>query len=64
MSFSDWKKRSILFQECKARFEKHGVGYEEVVQAAYKAGERDGKNRAEAIVEQAIKLRELLRSNV
>ena len=63
MAFSDWKKKSKLFKMFKERAERFGIGYEEVAQAAYKAGERDGRKQVEDIVENAIKLRELMRSN-
>ena len=62
MAFSDWKKRTTAFERYLPR------GYhamaELVAHAAYKAGERDGRKQAEAVAEQAIKLRELMRSNV
>ena len=64
MSFADWKKRSKLYQTFKSRAERFGIGYDEVAQAAYKAGERDGRKQAETVAEQAIKLRELMRSSV
>lgn len=63
MSFADWKKRSKLYQAFKSRAERFGIGYDEVAHAAYKAGERDGRKQAEAVAENAIKLRELMHSN-
>ena len=61
MAFADWKKRTTAFERYLPR------GYhamaELVAHAAYKAGERDGRKQAEAVAEQAIKLRELMRSN-
>lgn len=47
MSFADWKKRSKLYQTFVSRAVRYGIGYEEVAQAAYKAGERDGRRQAE-----------------
>ena len=64
MAFADWKKRSKLFQMFKERADQFGIGYEEVAQAAYKAGERDGRKQSEAVAENAIKLREIMRPNV
>lgn len=62
MAFADWKKRTTAFERYLPR------GYhamaELVAHAAYKAGERDGRKQAEVASEQAIKLRELMRSNV
>lgn len=63
MSFSEWKNRSKLYQAFKCRADRLGIGYAEVAQAAYKAGERDGRKQAELAAEQAIKLRELVRAS-
>ena len=61
MAFADWKKRSKLFQNTRARNRPDQI--DAVCEAAYKAGERDGRKQAEEVAEQAIKLRELMRSN-
>lgn len=57
MAFADWVKRSDLAATALSLHR----NMREVLQAAYKAGERDGRKRAEAVAEQAIKLRELIR---
>ena len=62
MAFADWKRQSKLFQNTRARNRPDQI--DAVCEAAYKAGERDGRKQAEAVAEQAIKLRELMRSNV
>ena len=65
MSFSEWKKRSKLYQSFKARADNYGIGYEEVAQAAYKAGERDGKMQEKDAATRAIAaIEEIMRSNV
>lgn len=46
MAFADWKKRSNLFKSFAERSERLGIPYEEVMQAAYKAGQRDGKKQS------------------
>jgi hypothetical protein len=56
MSFADWKKRSKRYHSMMAG---HGIGRadaEEVAQAAYKAGERDGRKQVEAIAENCVGL--------
>jgi len=64
MAFADWKKRSKQFTDLYGRFGQSHLGaIETACQAAYKAGERDGRKQAEAVAEQAIKLRELVRHN-
>lgn len=59
MSFAGWKKRSK-----KYKFLAHDFPWpthlEEICQAAYKAGERAGRKDAEAMAENAIKLRKLI----
>jgi len=62
MSFTDWKKLSKTFAALNARVYQHGLV--EVCQAAYKAGERQGRKDAETIAANAIALRDDLRSNV
>lgn len=49
MAFAEWKKHSKLFLAFKERAERYGIGYEEVAQAAYKAGERAGLKTGEDI---------------
>lgn len=56
MSFAEWKERSKLYKTFKDRAERFGIGYEKVAQAAYKAGERDGRKQVEAVAENAIRL--------
>ena len=56
MSFADWKKRSKRYHDMISG---HGIGRadaEEVAQAAYKAGERDGRNQVEVVAGNAIGL--------
>lgn len=56
MSFANWKKRSKRYHDMMAG---HGIGRadaEEVAQAAYKAGERNGRKQAEASAGNAIGL--------
>ena len=62
MAFADWKNRSKLFADTQRRLNAYST-ITEICRAAYKAGERDGRKQAEYAAEQAIKLRELLRSN-
>jgi len=58
MSFAEWKERSKLYKAFKDRAERFGIGYEEVAQAAYKAGERQGRKDAEAACMSGLALRE------
>lgn len=63
MAFSEWARRNKKYQDT-ARM--HGIGWadvQELAQAAYKAGERQGRKDAEAICTQMIRLREMLSSN-
>ncbi len=61
MAFADWKKRSDRYCALLSRLKIHGTrDIEEVCQAAYKAGERQGRKDAEAIAMSAIKLRDAL----
>jgi len=63
MSFADWKKRSKQFTDLYGRFgQAHLVAIETACQAAYKAGERQGRKDAEAVAMNAIELREVMRS--
>ncbi len=64
MSFADWKKRSKQFTDLYGRFGQSHLGaIETACQAAYKAGERQGRKDAEAIAMKAIELRDTMRSN-
>ena len=63
MGFADWKKRSEAFANVMTYSVPTRSNILRALQAAYKAGERDGRKQAEAVAEQAIKLRELTRSN-
>lgn len=61
MSFSDWKNRSNRFCSLMARLQIHGNReIEEVCQAAFKAGEREGRRRVEAIAENCVSLAVLM----
>ena len=67
MSFSDWKKRSKVFNDAMSGFcniDKQTLV--QAVQAAYKAGERDGQKNAEDCTKSVIELRALLdaRNNI
>ena len=62
MAFADWKSRSKLFANTQRRLNAYSP-ITDICRAAYKAGERDGRKQAEVVAEQAIKLRELMRSN-
>ena len=65
MSFADWKKRSKLFAAADRILDPYDLTITNVCQAAYKAGERDGRKRAEDAAERAakrdIELREIMR---
>lgn len=52
MAFADWVKRSKLAVTALARY----GSLRETLQAAYKAGERDGRRQAEAIATNAVEL--------
>lgn len=54
MGFADWKKRSKLFRDFEERWAH--VSCVEIAQAAYKAGERDGRKQAEAVASNAVEL--------
>ena len=60
MSFANWKNDSNLYKLYKDRVERYGTGYQDVCQAAYKAGERQGRKDAEEMAKRAIELRELI----
>lgn len=51
MSFAEWKKRSKLFRSYPWAFQNDLLT---VAQAAYKAGERQGRKDAEAVCRAAI----------
>lgn len=55
MSFAMWVKRSKLVKQ-----DKHFCEVKELCQAAYKAGERDGRKQVEEIAKRAIELREIV----
>jgi len=57
MSFAAWTKRSKLFKQNNRNYD-----VKELCQAAYKAGERDGRRQVEEIAKQAIELRNMLNS--
>jgi hypothetical protein len=62
VSFADWKKRSKQFTDMYGRFGQTHLGaIETACQAAYKAGERQGRKDVEAIAMNAIALREKLK---
>ena len=62
MAFADWKKTSKVFGMFKARADNYGIGLVECCQAAYKAGERQGRKDAEERAMRAIELSKLCRS--
>jgi hypothetical protein len=62
MKFSEWKKRSKIFNAFKGRSENYGIGLDRCCAAAYKAGERSGMDNAEAMAKAAIFLREEIRA--
>ena len=55
MAFAEWVKRSNLAATALSR----NPNIREVLQAAYKAGERKGRSDAEEIARRSIMLREL-----
>jgi len=61
MSFADWKKRSKRYAEMMKRQAYYRRDVDECCQAAYKAGERQGRKDAEEMAKRAIILREKLR---
>ena len=61
MAFADWKKRTKSFSLLP---EGYRAMAERVAQAAYKAGERDGRKQAEQIAAQGAELAVMMnRSN-
>ena len=65
MSFKTFMQRSPCLSELRGRVSPWVLAEaERACAAAYKAGEREGMKRAEEIAMQAIKLSELMRSNV
>ena len=60
MSFATWKNESYLYKLCTDRAAQYGIVYEDICQAAYKAGERQGRKDAEEMAKRAIELRELI----
>lgn len=66
MSFAEWKKRSKKWIDAKPHIIR-GMPpstFEEIVQAAYKSGERQGRRDAEEMAKRAIELREMLKKGV
>ena len=61
MTFAEWKKRSKVFLMFRDRAENYGIGLNNCCQAAYKAGERQGRKDVEDIAKRAIVLRDLAR---
>ena len=61
MTFSDWKRNSKVFNMFRDRAEREGIGLKECCQAAYKAGERQGRKDAEEMAKRATVLRELMK---
>lgn len=57
-TFAEWKKRSKLFKSVRIRNNPNDI--DESCQAAYKAGERQGREDAEEIARRAIELRKML----
>ena len=53
MTFADWKKKSKVFGTLKERAERYGIGFQEACQAAYKAGERQGRKDIEDLATRA-----------
>lgn len=64
MSFADWKKNSKVYAMFCDRADNYGIGLAECCQAAYKAGERQGRKDAEEMARRAIILRDKLAANV
>ena len=63
MAFAEWARRSKKYQDT-ARL--HGIGWrdaQELAQAAYKAGERQGRKDVEYLCVRAMELRERMSSN-
>lgn len=57
MTFAEWKSKSGTYQKVYYRNSPGDILL--VCQAAYKAGERDGRKQVEAIAKNAIELREI-----
>lgn len=64
MTFAEWKKKSRVFGMFRDRADNYGIGLQECCQAAYKAGERQGRKDAEEMARCAIELREILNRRV
>ena len=58
MSFAKWKNDSNLYKAYREQAARYGIGYQDVCQAAYKAGERQGRKDTEEMAKRAIELRE------
>jgi hypothetical protein len=64
MTFAEWKKKSKVFSMFRDRADNYGIGLQECCQAAYKAGERQGRKDAEEMARRAIELSEMLKRRV
>ena len=60
MSFANWKKRSKKYKDALQAGSFNARDKEELAQAAYKAGEREGIKAAENAAKRAIVIREWL----
>ena len=56
MGFADWKKRSEAFANVMTYSVPTRSNILRALQAAYKAGERDGRKQAEAVAANAVEL--------
>jgi hypothetical protein len=59
MSFAKWKKRTKLLTVDRSSYAWHEA--ESIAQAAYKAGERDGRKQVEVMARAAIALRDKIK---
>ena len=60
MSFANWKQTSKVYLTWTNRADNYGVDLDRCCQAAYKAGERQGRKDAEEIAMRAIALSNLM----
>ena len=61
MSFADWKKCSKKYREAVNSYGAGSIPDEELAQAAFKAGDREGAKRTHEICMRAMDLREKFR---
>ena len=61
MMFAEWKTTSKVFGMFRERAENYGIGLQECCQAAYKAGERQGRKDVEDLAKRAAVLRDAAR---